>query len=263
MCIVGILFEIGRERAFSKMSEALGDSSLALQQLLKLNVEKTEFLSIAAHDLKTPLQAISGLAALMRDAPGDEKMTKADAEEIIRTSGRMLELIGNLLDINAIEEGKFPFDLQPLDLVELSKQIVSTLRTVAGQKTIRILLEPSGEAVVRADARATFQVIENLVSNAIKYSPPGKEVRIRIVRSGERIILEVQDEGPGLSKLDQQHLFEKFARLSPRPTGNESSSGLGLSIVKRMMEAMNGVVACRSVPGAGATFSIALPACNP
>ncbi len=263
MCVLGVLFEIGRERAFNKMSEALGDLSMALQQLLKLNVEKSEFLSIAAHDLKTPLQAITGLATLMRDSPGDEKTTRADAEEIIVTSRRMLELIGNLLDINAIEEGKFPFDLQPLDLVELSRQIVSTFRNVAGRKTISILFEPPEEAVVCADARATFQVIENLVSNAIKYSPPGKQVRIRILRSGERVVLEVEDEGPGLSKADQQHLFEKFARLGPRPTGNEPSTGLGLSIVKRMIEAMNGVVACRSAPGSGATFSIALPAWHP
>src|SRR5207247_7892893 len=108
------------------------------------------------------------------------------------------------------------------------------------------------------DRNVTVQVLENLVSNAIKYSPPGKNIfaRLRAVEDAARC--EVQDEGPGLSAEDQKKLFGKFARLSAKPTGGEPATGLGLSIVKKMVEAMNGRVWCESEPGRGATFVVVL-----
>ena len=104
------------------------------------------------------------------------------------------------------------------------------------------------------------QVLENLVSNAVKYSPPGKNIFVRLKRLPAAARCEVQDEGPGLSAEDQKKLFGKFARLSAKPTGGEHSTGLGLSIVKKMVEAMKGQVWCESEPGKGATFIVSLPA---
>ena len=103
------------------------------------------------------------------------------------------------------------------------------------------------------------QVVENLVSNAVKYSPPGKSIFVRVRRTGNAVRCEVQDEGPGLSAEDQQKLFGKFARLTAKPTGGEQSTGLGLSIVKRLVEAMHGHVWCESEPGHGATFLVEFP----
>ena len=104
-----------------------------------------------------------------------------------------------------------------------------------------------------------MQVLENLVSNAVKYSPPGKNIFVRLKRHAEAVRVEVQDEGPGLSAEDQKKLFGKFARLSAKPTGGEHSTGLGLSIVKKMVEAMNGRVWCESELGRGATFIVEFP----
>ena len=104
-----------------------------------------------------------------------------------------------------------------------------------------------------------MQVLENLVSNAVKYSPPGKNIFVRLQHSAEAVRCEVQDEGPGLSPEDQKKLFGKFARLSAKPTGGEHSTGLGLSIVKKMVEAMNGKVWCESELGKGATFIVEFP----
>ena len=113
---------------------------------------------------------------------------------------------------------------------------------------------------MNSDRNVTVQVLENLLSNAIKYSPPSKNIsaRLRLVDGAARC--EVQDEGPGLSAADQQRLFGKFARLSAKPTGGEHATGLGLSIVKKMVEAMNGRVWCESEPGQGATFVVQFPA---
>src|SRR6185503_1684557 len=105
----------------------------------------------------------------------------------------------------------------------------------------------------------TGQVLENLVSNAVKYSPPGKNIFVRLLHSVESVLYEVQDEGPGLSAEDQKKLFGKFARLGAKTTGGEHSTGLGLSIVKKMVEAMNGKVWCESELGSGATFIVEFP----
>jgi len=104
------------------------------------------------------------------------------------------------------------------------------------------------------------QVLENLVSNAVKYSPPGKNIFVRLKKEASAARCEVQDEGPGLSAEDQKKLFGKFARLSAKPTGGEHATGLGLSIVKRMVEAMHGKVWCESEPGKGATFIVTMAA---
>ena len=109
------------------------------------------------------------------------------------------------------------------------------------------------------DPSVMVQVLENLVSNAIKYSPSGKNIRVRLSKDPSHVRCEVRDEGPGLSAEDQKKLFGKFARLSAKPTGGEHSTGLGLSIVKKMVEAMNGKVWCESELGKGATFVVQLP----
>jgi signal transduction histidine kinase len=114
--------------------------------------------------------------------------------------------------------------------------------------------------VALLDPSITVQVLENLVSNAVKYSPPGKNIFVRLKKQPSVARMEVQDEGPGLSAEDQKKLFGKFARLSAKPTGGEHSTGLGLSIVKKMVEAMNGKVWCESELGRGATFIVEFPA---
>jgi signal transduction histidine kinase len=129
---------------------------------------------------------------------------------------------------------------------------------MAKQQTLHWQNE-AGPVSVLADATVLTQVIENLVSNAVKYSPTGKNIYARLRRSPEGTRIEMQDEGPGLSAEDQKKLFGKFARLSAKPTGGEHSTGLGLSIVKKMVEAMNGKVWCESELGSGATFIVEFP----
>jgi signal transduction histidine kinase len=139
--------------------------------------------------------------------------------------------------------------------------VVETQRPHATIKQQTIHLESEASSVVvLVDPSLAVQVLENLISNAVKYSPPGKSIFVRLKKHAQGVRVEVQDEGPGLSAEDQKKLFGKFARLSAKPTGGEHSTGLGLSIVKKMVEAMKGKVWCESELGRGATFIVEFPA---
>jgi two-component system sensor histidine kinase/response regulator len=232
------------------------------QQLAHLNNEKNEFMGIVAHDLRSPLGAIKGFAELILE---DTQVPREELEDFTRrirdTAQRMSEMVQNLLDANRIERGEMKVALAPCELSQLLCAVVQSYQPRAAAKQQTIQLDGAAAPVtVMADPNVTVQVLENLVSNAIKYSPPGKNIyaRLRVVEGAARC--EVQDEGPGLSAEDQQKLFGKFARLSAKPTGGEHATGLGLSIVKRLVEAMNGRVWCESELGEGATFIVELPA---
>jgi signal transduction histidine kinase len=253
---LGVTFETGRKRAFRRMQDALQDLSGANQRLTQMNNEKNEMLGIAAHDLKNPLTAIIGFAQLIATTDNAfPARTKADAAQIIDASTHMRSIVGNLLDINAIEEGRFPLDIQICDLVELAVVAIENQKLPAAAKDITLeLSHPPEPAAIKGDFRAILQVLDNLISNAIKFSPIKRKVFVRLQKGKDEVSLEVQDQGPGLSEEDRGRLFEKFAVLSARPTAGESSTGLGLSIVKRLVEVMGGRVSCRSAPGEGATF---------
>jgi signal transduction histidine kinase len=160
------------------------------------------------------------------------------------------------LDVNAIESGNFPLHLTDFDITPIVQEVVEDFRERAKAKDILLHLDIQANVkTIHADSTAVVQVIENIVSNAVKYSPNGKNVFVSLADNGSHTVrVLVRDEGPGLSKEDKDRLFEKFAKLSARPTAGESSTGLGLSIVKRMMESMHGRVLCESELGAGATF---------
>ncbi|MBI2924163.1 MAG: hybrid sensor histidine kinase/response regulator [Verrucomicrobia bacterium] len=234
----------------------------ARQRLREMNDEKNEFMGIVAHDLRSPLTAIQGFAEMMQeDAEMDRAETQEFAGRIRETAKRMTEMVQNLLDANRIERGEMKVNLAPTDLSALLSSVVAAYRPRATAKQQRIHFEDAaGPVTVSVDPSITVQVLENLVSNAVKYSPAGKNIFVRLTRLSQVARCEVQDEGPGLSADDQKKLFGKFARLSAKPTGGEHATGLGLSIVKKMVEAMNGRVWCESELGKGATFVVEFPA---
>ncbi len=259
MFVLGLIFENGRARAFAKMQEALGKLASSNELLVTLNREKTEFLGIASHDLKNPLTTIITYAQALEesDDPADVPVVCT----AIQTAGtQMRDLIVNLLDSNAIEEGRFNLKVEPCKLSDLVAQSVDHNRQNAARKEIALEVDTAVEVWAKADKSTTVQVLDNLISNAIKYSPFQTTVRITTSSENGEVLLAVKDEGPGIGAEDQAKLFGKFTRLSARPTGGESSNGLGLSIVKKFTEAMSGAVECRSVLGSGATFTVRLPA---
>jgi two-component system sensor histidine kinase/response regulator len=245
----------------------------ARERLREMNDEKNEFMGIVAHDLRNPLGAITGYAEIVLEETASlqpsspEKFDRSLKEmaqcagHIHETSRRMAEMVQNLLDANRIERGEMKLSLAPTELTAVLSSVVETQRprAAAKQQTIQLQNE-TAPVTVFVDPNVLVQVLENLVSNAVKYSPPGKSICVRMKKLPESVRCEVQDEGPGLSAEDQKKLFGKFARLSAKPTGGEHATGLGLSIVKKMVEAMNGRVWCESELGKGALFVVQLPA---
>jgi signal transduction histidine kinase len=230
-------------------------------RLKRLDQEKNEFLGVAAHDLKNPLSIVIGFAEMIAGGRhSSPERNRDDARYIVAAAERMISLITQLLDVNAIEQGRFPLEIEVCDLGKLSAQVTESFTIPAGKKEISIYAAgPLMPAWVHADPKATQRILDNLLSNAIKYSPPGSDIFVRMRNSPDGAVWEVQDQGPGLTASDQAKLFQKFTKLSARPTGGESSTGLGLSIVKMLVEQMHGSVECRSTPGQGATFSLRLP----
>ncbi|MFY8000992.1 MAG: ATP-binding protein [Candidatus Kapaibacteriota bacterium] len=231
------------------------------QALVALNAEKNEFLGIAAHDMKNPLGGIRNLAEmLLYNADElDASQKREFLAQIVSSAERMFELITNLLDVNAIEQQGLNLHLVNVNVSPILRMIADVYQSRAEAKRIAIHCEIPSEALVLVDEIAIQQVLENILSNAVKYSPHGKNIHILVRTESTFVRIEVQDEGPGLSEDDKTKLFGKFARLSARPTGGEHSTGLGLSIVKRMVEAMNGRVWCESELGQGARFIVELP----
>ena len=234
----------------------------ARERLREMNEEKNEFMGIAAHDLRNPLSAIQGYAEMIiEDAQSlAHRDLEGNGQRIREAAKRMTEMVQNFLDANRIERGELKLNMAISDLSPLLQSVLVTQSPHATAKGQMIQLElPPTPTLALADVSITFQVFENLVSNAVKYSPPGKKIFVRLKAEAGVVRFEVEDQGPGLSKEDQKKLFGKFARLSAKPTGGEHSTGLGLSIVKRLVEAMNGKVWCESELGMGAKFIVTIP----
>jgi len=258
MIILGLIFENGRARAHAQLEEALAKLAASNERLVYLNHEKNEFLGIAAHDLKNPLSVIMNSGDLLK-ITRDNKLILPMADQIVKAAERMNNLIKDLLDVNAIEEGRFASKIERCDLNALVQQVVEQNGQSANRKKIAIRVSVSGELIAQTDRAAVIQILDNLISNAVKYSPLEGTVHIDVGKENAYARVLVRDEGQGISEEDQKKLFQKYSRLSARPTGGESSTGLGLAIAKRLAETLSGTIECFSVQGAGTTFVLGLP----
>ncbi|HEW98166.1 MAG: hypothetical protein DRR16_21640 [Candidatus Parabeggiatoa sp. nov. 3] len=248
-----------KEKKLAQFTQELQEKNAAL---LKLNQEKNEFLGIVAHDLKNPLSTIQiGADWIKTDY---EYLSQKEVIETVSTictcTGQMFELIKNLLDVNLIESGKLKVSFNLVDIQPILQSLVNRYKPFAEAKHIRIQfqsLEKHYMALV--DELLVLQVLDNLISNAVKYTPRGKKIEIRISKTKNLICCDIQDEGPGICEPEQPKLFRKFAHLISEPTGGEHSTGLGLFIVKKLVIAMNGSVCCDSELGKGSKFTVCFP----
>ena len=230
--------------------------------LIRLNQEKNEFLGVVAHDLKNPLSGLKGYAEDILDS--FDELTKEELLELVSQiklgAIQMFNLVVNLLDVNAIESGKLNFKFEAVDIIPIMQRVLNNYQERAKAKNIKLHLESQPPLLIALVDKNTCEgIIDNLVSNAIKYSPLNKNIYIRLCQRDSYIRSEVQDEGIGLSESDLPKLFGKFTRLNSKPTGGEHSTGLGLFIVKKLVEAMKGKVWCESQLGQGAIFIVEFP----
>ncbi len=259
-----------REQDILAADENLRKANMELQfnieRLQQLNDEKNDLMGIVAHDLKNPLSAIRITAeylletAQIHDIPSKHRELYDD---IIHSANKMFALITDILSVNMLEQGGLQLEqiiMSPQEIV--APLLAEHLRHAESKQIIILHVQPAPNLYFYVNPQAMMQVCENILSNAIKYSPLGKRIWIEIEECPDNpamVRFAVRDEGPGISKEDQAKLFRKFTRLAARPTAGEHSTGLGLSIVKMMVDAMHGRVFCESESGMGTRFVIDVP----
>jgi signal transduction histidine kinase len=232
-------------------------------ELLLLNQRKNMLLGIAAHDLRSPLSNVQVAAHMLADVDlqlsGDEQ--RIILNELVQQSNYMMDLLNDLLDVSHIESGKFSVNPQRVEITPFLESVCQRYEQISQSKDIHLNLKRLSKrgAAVSADPLRLQQVFDNLISNAVKFSPPGSQIHVRALHKAEHWRFEVQDEGPGISEIDQKRLFQDFARLNILPINGERSTGLGLAIARRVIEAHQGHIGVDSRLGHGATFWFTLP----
>ena len=227
-------------------------------ELVLLNEEKNNLIKILAHDMRSPLSQIQGLSQILQfsnpNLPDDQKVLIQNIQD---GSSRLSKMISNILDVDALEGNRINVLTEKVSISPLTEKVMESFRKVADIKKITLhLFSDKPDRKIAIDILYLTQILENLISNAIKFSPMNKRVDISISGNNEKVRISIKDQGPGLTEQDQANLFKKFQRLSNKPTNGEPSIGLGLAIVKRYTEMMGGRVWCESEPNMGAAFNV-------
>lgn len=244
----------------ARVRERTAELAEANERLRALNEQKDRFMGIAAHDLRTPLAAIRGFTDLKLTGRADVSSYEEFLTIIDETTQDMLNLLNDLLDITTIETGQLALNPQTVDIAQFVERVAKLNRHMGEKKAIQ--LETDIAPDVREwtfDPRRIEQVLNNLLSNAFKYSYPNTTVWLIVRRVNNQLEFAVQDQGQGIKAEEQERLFGEFQRISTRPTGDEGSTGLGLSICKRIVELHNGQIGVESTYGAGSRFWFRLP----
>ena len=228
--------------------------------LKAMSYEKDQLMKIVAHDLRSPLNQVEGLVNLVNLSPENlnNEQKEALASVTIATK-HSKELISKILTTKSIDPSKLKVNIESIDIHELILATIKSQELNSNRKKINFHLDvPSENSKALTDINYAEQIFENLISNAIKFSPHEKNIYVKIADKSDSLRIEVKDEGPGLTPEDKKKLFGVYEKLSATPTGGETSIGLGLSIVKKYIDIVNGKVWCESEEGQGATFIVEL-----
>jgi len=237
---------------------------------LEVERMKQELISIATHELRTPITGIKGYLEMILDGDtgGVNKETKEVLDEMSAINGRIADLVDDLLNIGRIEQGRIEIKPKPTNLIVLIYNCIKELSVQAKEKNLELIFNPPTDIPqILADPDRTKQILVNLIGNAIKYTPEGKkskvedwnEIEITLDKKGKDIVCHVKDHGLGISKEGQKQLFQKFSRVKTDQTRMITGTGLGLWITKQIVEMMSGKIWVESVEGKGSTFSFTLP----
>ena len=239
--LIAIAFVINRK--VNKKLKAINEMVVRQnERLAELNNEKNSLMSIVSHDLGTPFATIQMWAQVLQaDKDGLTADQNKAVNKILTAGNHGEELIRRILDVERAHIGQQPMHLENFELTIFIEQLGETMRPGAMKKNIKLHYEkPNKEVYLLSDKQMVHRICENLLSNAIKFSPTGKNVWVSVSEEGDAVQIKVRDEGIGISAEDLPHLFSRYSKLSSKPTEGEASTGLGLSIVKRIVEELNG-----------------------
>ncbi|NOZ60416.1 MAG: cell wall metabolism sensor histidine kinase WalK [Calditrichaeota bacterium] len=248
---------IGDNRKLFGLAIALRD----LTREKEIDRKKSEVVSMVSHELRSPLTSITGFSELLLDEGVSREQSREYTAIILKESRRLSELINKYLDISRIESGKSEIHKTPVTMDDVIQSVVSMNAFLSDSKNIQTKIRfPEKVSQVNADRQMMGEVILNLFSNAVKYSPPDTTITISIEETGNEQIISVADQGYGISEQDLDRIFDKFYRATgSAEVQEEKGSGLGLALVKEIIHRHNGRVWAESRPKQGSTFFIALP----
>lgn len=242
-----------------EIQKQMGELKEKRQQLEDLFHEKQQMLSVVSHDLKGPFNRVFALVQLMNMA--QHNLTEEQKEylsKIHQIVADGLSMVRNLLDNRRLEEKGIDLMPEKLNISTIVSSLVKNSVALAQKKDIALHFSAPPQAFVYTDKLYLNRVFENLISNAMKFSPIGKTISVAVAVFDEEVTVSVKDEGPGIAPEEQNRLYQKFQRLSARPTAGESSTGLGLSIAKSFLDKIGGTIRCVSEIGKGAEFIVSL-----
>ncbi len=258
--VIGLLFINNRMKKRNNvvLEQRRKEIESQKNELAELNNQKDEFISIVAHDLRNPISVIMTATSLLDSEEFPNKENVAEYSELIQIStDRMLNLVNNMLDIQSVEHKSGAIKQDKVNVNNSVEQSILHFKKTADVKNISLFTSLDNDTgMMLGDHSSLIRILDNIISNAIKYSPEGKKVWIGTQADGDKLLIHVKDEGPGLTKKDQQKLFGRFTSLSSSPTGNESSTGLGLYIAKKLTNSMGGRIWCESEYGEGSVFYV-------
>lgn len=229
------------------------------------NSAKNEFISTVSHELRTPLTSIRGALALVVSGAAGQLPDKA--KELLavahRNSERLVHIVNDILDAEKVEAGKMRVNMQTVPVLPFLEQAIAYNEPYAKKFGARFTLqEAPADAIIMADPDRLMQVMSNLLSNAAKFSPPGRDTLVRAREQDGQLVIDVQDFGPGIPEEFIPHVFEKFAQARNTSAPRHEGTGLGLNLSRQLVELMQGQISFTTQPGRGTTFHIFLPLCS-
>jgi signal transduction histidine kinase len=260
IAIVVAAFLIQKRRVNRKLLEVNNLITRQNDKLAQLNFEKNSLISIVSHDLSSPFASIKMWGHVLQSENDNlnEEQKKA-ISRIITSTDNGEKLIRTILDVEKAETNKRSLQLENINLAELVENIVTDVMPSSHKKRIRLHYEClKNPLYFITDPHLIHRICENLLSNALKFTPEGKNVWVYVTEEEQHISLRFKDEGVGISPDEMPYLFSKYAKITSRPTSGEATTGLGLSIVKRLVEELNGEIFCESAPGEGSQFTVLL-----
>ena len=250
------------EQANKNLDAKISQLSEKNIELFKANKIKSEFLANMSHEFRTPLNAILGFAELLREKPGaDLEKSKRWAENIVSSGRSLLNMINDLLDLAKAESAKMEIYIDKTSVPKLLEGLTAFFSPLTEQKTIKVRLDVADDIpTIETDSQKVQQILYNLLSNAIKFTPEQGRIQIAaMMRDDTTVRISITDTGPGISKQDQEKIFEKFHQLDGSITRKGEGTGLGLAICQQLADLLAASIDLESTPGEGSTFSLDLP----